>query len=128
MRTLSIYASHKEIDMIQNLKENHRVCRAWILTRFTKMTIRKKCQWQYDSDKLFKDLLTNKIFLRKFYLKTLRWSKGVNFPIFYYWLKSFIYNEIRRGARTDPWGTPQFIAARPSSYPFIYTYQLPLYR
>ena len=26
------------------------------------------------------------------------------------WFRSFIYNKHRRGPRTDPWGTPQFIA------------------
>ena len=34
---------------------------------------------------------------------------------FFAWLRSFIYNRNRRGPRTDPWGTPQFIAARPDS-------------
>ena len=33
-----------------------------------------------------------------------------------------MYNKNRRGPRTDPLGTPQFIAARPDSYPFIDTY------
>ena len=28
-------------------------------------------------------------------------------------LRSFIYNKNRSGPRTDPWGMPQFIAARP---------------
>ena len=35
------------------------------------------------------------------------------------WLRSFIYNKNGRGPRADPWGTSQFIAARPDSYPFI---------
>ena len=34
------------------------------------------------------------------------------------WLRSFIYKK-KRGPRTDPWGTPQIIAARSNSYPFI---------
>ena len=37
------------------------------------------------------------------------------------WLRSFIYSKNRRGPRTDPWGTPKFIAARTYSYPFIDT-------
>ena len=40
------------------------------------------------------------------------------------WFRSFIYNKKSKGSRTDPWGTPQFIAARPESYPFINTYCL----
>ena len=44
------------------------------------------------------------------------------------WLRSFIYSKNRRGPRTDPWGTPQFKAARPDSYPFIDTYWLRLDR
>ena len=38
------------------------------------------------------------------------------------WLRSSIYNKNRRGHRTDPWGIPQFIAARPDWYPFTDTY------
>ena len=40
------------------------------------------------------------------------------------WFRSFIYNKNRRGPRTDPWGTTQFITARENSYPFIDTYWL----
>ena len=36
------------------------------------------------------------------------------------WLRSLIYDKNRRGPRTDPWGTPQFIVVRPESKPFIY--------
>ena len=38
------------------------------------------------------------------------------------WLRSFISSKSRRGLRTDSWGTSQFIAARPDSYPFMDTY------
>ena len=48
-----------------------------------------------------------------------KWWTLQNFIV---WLKSFICNTIRRGPKTDPWGIPQFIAARPDSYPFIDTY------
>ena len=30
-----------------------------------------------------------------------------------------MYNKNGMSPRTDPWGMPQFIAARPDSYPFI---------
>ena len=39
-----------------------------------------------------------------------------------------MYNKNRRGTRTDLWGTPQFITARPDSSPFIDTYWLQLDR
>ena len=42
------------------------------------------------------------------------------------WFRLFIYNKNRRGPRADPWGAPQFIAAREDSYPFIDTYWLQL--
>ena len=32
-----------------------------------------------------------------------------------------MYNENRRGPRTDPWGIPQFVVARPESKPFMDT-------
>ena len=38
------------------------------------------------------------------------------------WLKSFVCNKHRRGPRTDPWGIPQFMAARSDEDPFIVTY------
>ena len=38
------------------------------------------------------------------------------------WLRSFLYNKNKRGPITDPWRTPQFIAARPDSYTFIDRY------
>ena len=42
------------------------------------------------------------------------------------WSRSFMYNKDRSGPRPDPWGTPQFIIARPDSYPFVDTYWLRL--
>ena len=41
----------------------------------------------------------------------------------FYCLRSLIYNK-NRSPRIDPWGTPQFIAARPYFYPFTDTYWL----
>ena len=46
----------------------------------------------------------------------------MNFAYFIAWLRSFIYNENRRGPRTDAWGMPQLKTARPDSYPFIDRY------
>ena len=39
-----------------------------------------------------------------------------------------MYNENRRGPRTDPWGIPQFVVARPESKPFMDTQWLRLDR
>ena len=44
------------------------------------------------------------------------------------WFRSFIYNKNSSRPRTDSSGTPQFIAARPESYPSIDTYWLQLDR
>ena len=49
-------------------------------------------------------------------------AKWWTFQIFIVWLSLFIYNKNRRGPRTDPRGIPQFIEARPDSYPFMDTY------
>ena len=49
----------------------------------------------------------------------------MNFAKFYC-LRSFIYNKNRRGPRTDPWGTPQYIVVRPESKPFMDIYWLQL--
>ena len=46
-------------------------------------------------------------------------AKWWNLQIFIAWLRSFTYNENSRDPRTDTWGTPQLIAARPDSYPFL---------
>ena len=52
----------------------------------------------------------------------------VNLKNFITSLRSFIYSKNRRDPRTEPWGTPQLIAARPESYPFMDTYWLQLDR
>ena len=44
------------------------------------------------------------------------------------WFRSFILNKNSRDPRTDLWRPPQFIAARPSLYPFIDKYWLQLDR
>ena len=49
-------------------------------------------------------------------------AKWWTFQIFIVLLRLFIYNKNRRGPRTDPRGIPQFIEARPDSYPFMDTY------
>ena len=38
------------------------------------------------------------------------------------WFRSFIHNKNSRGPRTYPWGTAQFIAARPEPCTFLDTY------
>ena len=40
-------------------------------------------------------------------------AKWWNLQNFIDWFRSFIYNKNSRGPKTDPSGTPQFIAARP---------------
>ena len=39
-----------------------------------------------------------------------------------------MHNKNKKSPRTDPWVTPQFIAERPDSYPFIDTHWLSLER
>ena len=79
----------------------------------------------------FKSVLTS---LFSFLIELLRYkilvssAKWWTLQNFIAWLRSFIYNKNRRGPRTDPWGTPQFILVRPESKPFMDTYWLRLDR
>ena len=68
----------------------------------------------------FKSTLTS---LLSFLIKLWKWWTLQSFIA---WLTSFIYNKSRGDPRTALWGTPQFMAARPDSYPFIDTYWLRL--
>ena len=53
----------------------------------------------------------------------------VNIAKFYCSIKViYLNNKNRRGPRTDPWGTSQFIAARPESQPFMDKYWPELHR
>ena len=78
------------------------------------------------STRCFKSLLTC---LFSFLIELLRHNRFVSsakcwtLQDFIAWLRSFLYNKNRRGPITDPWGTPQFIAARPDSYTFIERYR-----
>ena len=60
--------------------------------------------------------------------RSLSWAKWWTLKKFVAWLRSFIFNKKRRGSSTDPWETPQFIAAKPESKPFLDTYWLRLDR
>ena len=72
------------------------------------------------NNKLFAESVYSKIYLKKptkikaQYLTFLCDAKIT--------LLHYTYNKNRRGLRTDPWATPQFIAARPKSKPFMDTY------
>ena len=66
-----------------------------------------------------------KLLRHKRLVTSAKWWTLLNFIA---WLRSFIYNKSRRGPRTDPQGTPQFIVVRPGSKPFMDRYWLQLDR